>query len=39
MKTRSIVLSILLLLGSANLLAQSATTKFTVKGNCEMCEN
>ena len=39
MKTCSIVLSILLLLGSANLFAQSATKKFTVKGNCEMGEN
>lgn len=38
MKTRSIVLSILLLFGTVNLFAQSTTKKFMVKGNCQMCE-
>lgn len=38
MKTRSIVLSILLLFGTVNLFAQSITKKFMVKGNCQMCE-
>ena len=38
MKTRSIVLSIMILFGSVNLFAQSTTKKFMVKGNCEMCE-
>lgn len=38
MKTRSILLCILFLLGSVNLFAQSTTKNFMVKGNCEMCE-
>ena len=39
MKTRSILLSLLFLLGTANLFAQSTTKKFSVKGGCEQCEN
>ncbi len=38
MKTRPIVLSILFLMGTVSLFAQEVTKKFTVKGNCEMCE-
>lgn len=38
MKTRSIVLSIMFLFGTVSLFAQNVTKKFTVKGNCEMCE-
>ena len=38
MKTRSIVLSVMLLFGTFSLFAQNVTKKFIVKGNCEMCE-
>ncbi len=39
MKTRSILLSLLFLLGTANLFAQSTTKKFSVKGDCEQCKS
>jgi copper chaperone CopZ len=38
MKTRSIFLTILFLLGTVSLFAQEVTKKFEVKGNCGMCE-
>lgn len=38
MKTRSIFLTLLFLLGIVSLFAQEVTKKFEVKGNCGMCE-
>lgn len=38
MRTQSIFLTILFLIGTVSLFAQEVTKKFEVKGNCEMCE-
>ncbi|MGQ7871072.1 heavy-metal-associated domain-containing protein [Sunxiuqinia sp. sy24] len=38
MRTKVMMLAILMMMGAGTLLAQNKTEKFKVKGNCGMCE-
>jgi periplasmic mercuric ion binding protein len=38
MKTKILMLAILMMMGAGSLLAQDKTEKFEVRGNCGMCE-